>query len=164
MSAMILPGMITLLFLLLGCAAGEPGRRAVPHPSTGAAAPTRPAAPAADPEKMLEEIKSVIRRQLDAFKNDDYTRAYIFVSKAFRKEFPRDRFETMIRARFKEMARSAQAIFRKAQIDPEDARAVLEVDVAGINARLASIEYRMVFEEGSWKIDRLERLDPFRNL
>jgi len=147
-----LSGTLLLLTLLIGCA------------SVGPPPLTEPKESSADRKKALGEIESVIRRQLDAFKKDDYNTAFTFVSKAFRKEFPRDRFETIIRARFKEVARPTQAIFRRVQFDPDHTRAVLEVDVAGSNARLASVEYRMVLEEGAWKIDGLEPLDPFRRV
>lgn len=148
-----------LLSLLLGCTAGGPPL----HRSSGAAPLTDPA-DRKETKESLEQIASVVRQQLDAFKRDDYSGAYTFVSKAFRKEFPRDLFEARIRARFKEVARPAQVLFRKFHFHPGDNRAVLEVDVAGANARLAAVEYRMVFEEGSWKIDGLEPLDPFRAL
>lgn len=144
-----------LLSLLLGCTAGGPL-----HGSNGAAALTDPA----DRKETLAQIASVVRQQLDAFKRDDYSGAYTFVSKAFRKKFPRDLFEARIRARFKEVARPAQVLFRRLHFRPGDNRAALEVDIAGANARLATVEYRMVFEEGSWKIDGLEPLDPFRAL
>jgi hypothetical protein len=157
--ALILPGIMMLLSLLLGCTAGGPL-----HGSNGAAGLTEPAAPPADRKETLAQIASVVRQQLDAFKRDDYSGAYTFVSKAFRKEFPRDLFEARIRARFKEVARPAQVLFRRLHFRPGDNRAALEVDIAGANARLATIEYRMVFEEGSWKIDGLEPLDPFRAL
>lgn len=148
------------LFLLLGCTAGGPPL----HRSSSGTSFTDPAAPPADRKETLAQIASVVRQQLDAFKRDDYSGAYTFVSKAFRKEFPRDLFEARIRARFKEVARPAQVLFRRLHFHPGDDRAVLEVDVAGANARLATVEYRMVFEEGSWKIDGLEPLDPFRAL
>lgn len=124
----------------------------------------RPIQQAPDPSAEEEKIVLVIRRQLDAFKRDDYSGAYTFFSKAFRKEFPPDLFEARIRARFKEVARPAQVLFRRFHFHRGDTRAVLEVDIAGANARLATVEYRMVFEEGSWKIDGLEPLDPFRAL
>lgn len=154
--ALILPGIMMLLSLLHGCTASGPPL----HRSSGAASLTEPA----DRKETLEQIASVVRQQLDAFKRDDYSGAYTFVSKAFRKEFPRDLFEARIRARFKEVARPAQVLFRRLHFRPGDHRAVLEVDIAGANARLATVEYRMVFEEGSWKIDGLEPLEPFRAL
>lgn len=147
-----LPGTVILLCLLIGCASVDTAPRA------------GRTAPSADRERALREIESVIREQLDAFKRDDYTAAFTFVSKAFRKEFPRDQFETMIRARFKEMARPAQTTVRRIRFDRDQTRAVLEVDVAGADARLAAVEYRMIFEEGHWKIDGLKTVDPFRNL
>ncbi|MCG3110971.1 MAG: DUF4864 domain-containing protein [Candidatus Manganitrophus sp. SB1] len=153
---LILPGIMMFLFLLLGCTAGGPPL----HRSSSGTSLTDPA----DRKETLAQIASVVRQQLDAFKRDDYSGAYTFVSKAFRKEFPRDLFEARIRARFKEVARPAQVLFRRLHFHPGDNRAVLEVDVAGANARLATVEYRMVFEEGSWKIDGLEPLDPFRAL
>ena len=110
----------------------------------------------------LHEIQSVIRRQLDAFKQDDYAGAYRFTSAAFRKEFSRDRFEAMIRARFPEVARSAATRFGRTFLYMDDTRATLEADITGVNARSAPMEYRMVLEEGEWKIDGLSPLDPFR--
>jgi hypothetical protein len=163
-STTILAGITALFSFIFGCTTGGPGRTAALQQSIGTASLTRPAAPAADREKALNEIQSVIWQQLDAFKRNDYTGAFAFVSKAFRKEFPRDKFETMIRARFKEIARPAQIIFRRLYFHPGDTHAVLEVDVAGANARLAAVEYRMVFEEGNWKIDGLKQVDPFGRL
>ena len=111
---------------------------------------------------VLREIRSVIGRQLDAFKKDDYTGAYRFASNAFRKQFSRDRFEAMIRARFPEIARSAGMEFGKMFLYMNETRATVEIDVTGANARRISMEYRMVLEEGGWKTDDLTLLDPFR--
>lgn len=161
---MFIPVIITLFFFMVGCASFGQNEPSALRQSIGAAPLSQPAVPPTDRAKARERIGSVIRQQLDAFKRNDYTGAYTFVSKAFRKEFPRDRFETMIRARFKEIARPAQVIFRRVQFDIGRTVAVLEADVAGANARLAAVEYRMVFEEGDWRIDGLEPLDPFRHL
>jgi hypothetical protein len=145
-------GTVLFLALLFGCTA------------IGSAPLTDLTTDSADAKKARVEVESVIRQQLDAFKRDDYTVAFSFVSRAFRQEFPRDRFETMIRARFKEIARPSQATVRRIRFDQDQTRAVVEIDVAGTNARLAAVEYRMVFEEGRWKIDHLESVDPFRHL
>lgn len=120
-----------------------------------------PVRASADPDPpLLQEIQSVIRRQLDAFKKEDYKEAYRFTSTSFQKQFSKDRFETMIRARFPEMARAASTRIGRAFLD--DARATVELDVTGLNARIIAVEYRMVFEEAGWKIDALTLLDPLR--
>lgn len=133
----------------------------LPVRTRGAVGPAT--APLADREKTLEEIASVIRRQLDAFKRDDYARAYTFVSKAFRAQFSQDRFETMIRARFPEIARSAATRWGRTFLFMDNTRATLEIDVTGVSARSIAVEYRMVLEEGGWKIDGLAHLNPFRH-
>lgn len=110
----------------------------------------------------LQAIQSVIRRQLDAFKKDEYTDAYRFTSKSFRQQFSKERFEAMIRARFPEIARSTSTRFGKTFLYMNDTRATLEIDITGVNARTISVEYQMALEEEGWKIDRLSLLEPSR--
>lgn len=168
-----LPETLTLFCLLIGFTADGEGQTAALHRSTGGrfiswaigarAAFAEPIAPPADREEALEEIASVIRRQLDAFKRDNYARAYTFASKAFRAQFSQDRFEAMIRARFPEIARSAATRRGRTFLFMDNTRATLEIDVTGVSARSIAVEYRMVLEEGGWKIDGLALLNPFRH-
>jgi multidrug efflux pump subunit AcrA (membrane-fusion protein) len=119
-----------------------------------------PAATLAQTEAGAKDAGSVVMRQLEAFRRDDFDTAFTFASAEIRQLFDRARFEQMVRTGYPEIARSASAVVDGVQ--PGDAgQLYLFVRVRGANGRSVEAVYEMVLEDGRWHINGvITRPDP----
>ncbi len=109
-----------------------------------------------------EEIKSVIREQMKAFNEEDYRAAYRFASRGVKEQFSLTRFEAMVRTGYPQIAKSRAAAFGEITLMEGGARAFATVHVTGADHVTVKAEYRMVLEEGGWKIDGVLLLEEIR--
>jgi hypothetical protein len=103
-----------------------------------------------DPD--VEAAGRVVLQQLEAFRRDDFDRAFGFASSQIRQLFDRLRFEAMVRNGYPEIARSVSALV--AGGERRDAGLVyLLVRVRGANGQRIEAVYEMVLENGAWRIN-----------
>jgi len=108
-----------------------------------AAAPAA-AEPAAGPP-------DVVRAQIDAFKRGDFTAAYAFASAGIQRIYDRHSWEQMVRSGYPEIA---EPIAMRVLEDFEGSDGTYErVRVIGRNGKVVEAIYKLVQEEGVWKVD-----------
>ena len=100
-----------------------------------------------------QEIRSVIQQQLDAFNRKDYDTAYSFASRHIQAKFSRLEFEEMVKDGYPQIARSRRAVFDKIAFSETENRAMATVTITGLDRITITANYRMVREDGKWKID-----------
>lgn len=100
-----------------------------------------------------QEIQSVIQQQLDAFNRKDYDTAYSFASRHIQTKFSRPEFEEMVKDGYPQIARSRRAVFEKITFSETENRAMATVTITGLDRITITANYRMVREDGKWKID-----------
>jgi hypothetical protein len=108
-----------------------------------------------------EKIRSVIQEQLDAFNRDDYDAAYRFASRRIQFKFSRAEFELMVKGGYPQIAKSRRAVVGAISFSDED-RAAASVRITGKDRVTITANYRMVQEDGKWKIDGVERVEERR--
>ena len=104
-----------------------------------------------DPSGLL--IQGVIQQQLKAFNADDYPAAYRYASNHIRAKFTLDEFIAMVRTGYPQIARSLRTSFGDITYSEDRAHAEAHVDVTGVDHVTVQARYRMVMEDGAWKID-----------
>jgi hypothetical protein len=104
-----------------------------------------------DPSGPL--IQGVIHQQLKAFSADDYPAAYRHASKHVQDKFTLDEFKAMVRTGYPQIAKSIRAVFGEIRYSDDRLHATAQVDVTGTDLVTVRVRYRMVMEDGSWKID-----------
>ncbi len=110
-----------------------------------------------DPSGLL--IQSVIQQQLKAFSADDYPSAYQYASKHIQAKFSLDEFKAMVRTGYPQIAKSIRTAFGEIRYSDDRLHATAQVDVTGTDRVTVRARYRMVLEDGSWKIDGVILLD-----
>lgn len=100
-----------------------------------------------------EKIRSVIQLQLNAFNREDYDTAYSFASRHIQTNFSRLEFEQMVKSGYPQIARSRRAVFEKIAFLETESRAVATVMITGLDRTTITANYRMVWEDGRWRID-----------
>jgi len=100
-----------------------------------------------------QEIRSVIQQQLDAFNRKDYDTAYSFASRHIQAKFSRPEFEEMVKDGYPQIAKSRRVVFDKIAFSETANRAVATVTITGLDRITITANYRMVLEDGKWKID-----------
>jgi Domain of unknown function (DUF4864) len=100
-----------------------------------------------------KEIRSVIQQQLNAFNQDDYDTAYSFASRHIQTEFSRPEFEQMVKSGYRQIAKSRRAKFDRIRFTNGENRALAAVIITGMDRITITANYRMVRENGKWKID-----------
>jgi len=98
-------------------------------------------------------IQDVIQKQLKAFNADDYSGAYRYASRHIREKFTLEEFKAMVRAGYPQIARSLRNSFGEITFKEDKSHASARVDVTGVDHVTVRAQYRMVMEDGSWKID-----------
>ena len=106
--------------------------------------------PRTSTEAVKKELTAVIDAQLDAFRADDYAKAYTFAATEIKGLFPADAFEKMVRTTYPVIAHSSAADYGMAFDTGEEA--VVNVRIS--NAEKKSVEYQYLLkkEDGQWKI------------
>jgi hypothetical protein len=115
---------------------------------------------AEDPSSL--NIQGVIQQQLKAFNADDYPAAYRYASKHIQTKFMLDEFKAMVRTGYPQIARSLRTSFGGITYSEDGTRAVAQVDVTGVDHVTVQAQYRMVMEDGAWKIDGVMLYDRTR--
>jgi hypothetical protein len=107
-------------------------------------------------------IQGVIQQQLKAFNTDDYPAAYRYASKHIQSKFALDEFKAMVQTGYPQIARSLRNSFGDITYSEDRAHAVAHVDVTGVDHVTVQARYRMVMEDGVWKIDGVMLYDRTR--
>ena len=107
---------------------------------------------AAQRDADVEAAGRIVMQQLDAFRRDDFNKAFGFASAEIHELFDRSRFEAMVRGGYPEIASSASASIDGSQRGP-GGRLYLMVRVRGTNGQRIEAVYEMVLENGQWRIN-----------
>jgi len=118
-----------------------------------------PEAQAVKTAPQEEKIRSVIQQQLDAFNREDYDTAYLFASRHIQTKFSKREFEQMVKGGYPQIARSKRAVFDTISFSETENRAMATVMVTGLDRITITANYRMVWEDGKWKIDGVVMMD-----
>lgn len=100
-----------------------------------------------------QPIREVIHQQLNAFNADDYAAAYRLASRRIQYKFTLDEFKAMVRTGYPQIARSLRTAFGGISYSEDKVHATARLDVTGVDLVTVRAEYRMVLENGHWKID-----------
>jgi hypothetical protein len=93
-----------------------------------------------------------VMEQLEAFRRDDYERAYGFASAMIRDIFDRPAFERMVRDGYPEIARSTSAAIT-GSFEAPGGRLYLTIVVRGASGLAVEALYEMVRQDGHWRIN-----------
>jgi Domain of unknown function (DUF4864) len=104
-------------------------------------------------DPLSQSLQEAIQQQLKAFNADDYPGAYRYASRHIRDKFTLDEFKAMVRTGYPQIARSLRTSFGDIAYSEDKDHATARVDVTGVDLVTVRAQYRMVFEDGSWKID-----------
>jgi hypothetical protein len=107
---------------------------------------------AAQRDADVEAAGAVVLQQLEAFRRDDFDTAFTFASRTIHDLFDRERFETMVRDGYPEIARSARATIDGSRRG-DAGEIYLFVRVHGANGRTVEAVYELVNEAGRWRIN-----------
>lgn len=114
---------------------------------------------ASDPATL---IQSVIRRQMLAFNQDDYPTAYTFASESIRRRFSKERFETMVKSGYPQIAKSHLVSFGEITLSGDKQAAVATVHVTGKDHVTVIARYQLLLEENGWKIGGVTIVEEFQ--
>ena len=98
------------------------------------------------------EATDVIKRQLAAFRADDYRTAYSFASQAIQARFDPKAFEQMVKTGYPQIARSTHTWILEARLGPDGALRVL-LRIRGEDGTSIRALYEMVREKSGWRIN-----------
>jgi Domain of unknown function (DUF4864) len=104
-------------------------------------------------EPSSRTLQDVIQKQLKAFNADDYSGAYRYASRHIREKFSLEEFRAMVRTGYPQIAQSLRNSFGDIVYSEDKLHASARVDVTGVDHVTVRAEYRMVMEDGRWKID-----------
>jgi hypothetical protein len=107
-------------------------------------------------------IQSVIQRQMKAFNENDYPTAYTFASESIRRRFSKERFETMVRSGYPQIAKSHLVSFGEIALSGDQQAALATVHVTGKDRVTVVAQYQMVLEGKEWKIGGVAILEEFQ--
>ncbi|HEY5595176.1 MAG TPA: DUF4864 domain-containing protein [Nitrospiria bacterium] len=110
-----------------------------------------------DPSNPL--IRGVIQQQQKAFNADDYPSAYRHASKNIQAKFTLDEFRALVRTGYPQIAKSIRTAFGEIRYSDDRLHATAQVDVTGADLVTVRARYRMILEEGHWKIDGVMLFD-----
>lgn len=114
---------------------------------------------AADPADL---IQTVIRQQMIAFNQDDYPAAYTFASESIRRRFSKERFETMVKSGYPQIAKSHLVSFGEITLSEDKQAAVARVHVTGKDHVTVIARYLLLLEENGWKIGGVTVVEEFQ--
>lgn len=114
---------------------------------------------AADPADL---IQTVVRQQMIAFNQDDYPTAYTFASESIRRRFSKERFETMVKSGYPQIAKSHLVSFGEITLSEDKQAAVARVHVTGKDHVTVIARYQLLLEENGWKIGGVTVVEEFQ--
>jgi hypothetical protein len=100
----------------------------------------------------VDEAGRIVLQQLEAFRRDDFVTGFTFASRMIHDLFDAERFETMVRGGYPEIARSASAMISGSKRG-DAGELYLFVSVIGANGRAVEAVYELVNEGGRWRIN-----------
>jgi len=102
-------------------------------------------------------IYEPVWRQIEAFRESDYSRAYRHASSGFQERFNIEAFTEMIRTNYPDVARARRVEFAAVQFTGR--RALVQVFFILPEGDVVPCVYTLIEEDGAWKIDgaRLEK-------
>lgn len=124
----------------------------------GAAVLVRPTAPRHTPAPRPQELYAAVMQAVDALRDSDYSSAYRHVSLAMQERYPEQDFAEYIRIDHPDLSRFERIEFGALSYRGRDGILVPAYFFLR-NGEIAMVQYSLVRESGSWKIDscRLER-------
>jgi hypothetical protein len=111
--------------------------------------------------EMKDKLHAVIRQQLEAFRQNDYEKAYVFATDGIRSQFPLSAFEKMVRTGYPLIAHSTEVVFGIALDDGE--RAVVSVRITA-GSESALYQYLLERNGDEWRIAGVEKVDEKKAL
>ncbi|MBI3803856.1 MAG: DUF4864 domain-containing protein [Nitrospirae bacterium] len=115
-----------------------------------------------DPIHSTDLIQSVIQQQMAAFNKEDYPTAYTLASKSIRQRLSKERFETMVRSGYPQIANSHLVSFGETLFSDDTQAAVATVHVTGKDHVTVIARYLMVLEGEGWKINGVTIVEEFQ--
>ena len=109
-------------------------------------------------EKGHEELVTVVSAQLEAFRRNDFAKAYTFAAAGIREKFDAAAFEKMVKEQYPVIANSKSAKFGAATENGEEA--MLIVTIRGAGKQAGQFRYLFVREKSNWKISGVVDLKP----
>lgn len=107
--------------------------------------------------KERDAALSSIKKQLEAFKRDDYAAASTYQSKALRENSGNVKtFQKMIKDGYPQFARYQSVVFGSEQIDKSGKFFQVPVTVTGSDGLKADALYLMILEEGIWRVSSVQ--------
>ena len=97
------------------------------------------------------ELFEVVKKQIDAFKEDDYAAAYQQVSNGFQERFNMEAFVDMAKSDYPLLGRADRVEFGAVQWDGE--RAIVPAYFFLPQGAVVPCLFKLVREESTWKID-----------
>ncbi len=106
------------------------------------------------------ELYAVVHRQLMAFQDDDFSRAYQQASTGFQEKFNVDEFTGMIRSDYGAIIDAERVEFGPVEVEGQ--RALIQVFFFDAQGQVLPCIYSLVREEETWKIDGARTLRRWR--
>jgi hypothetical protein len=107
-------------------------------------------------------IQSVIRQQMAAFNQEDYATAFTFAAESIRERFSKERFETMVRSGYPQIAKSHLVSFGEITLSKDKQAALATVHVTGKDRVTVIAQYQLLLEGEAWKIGGVTILEQFQ--
>ncbi len=129
--------------------------------STGTSTPdAMPRPPAAHPvsEAVKKELTAVIDGQLDAFRANDYSKAFAYASSMIQGMFAPEDFEKMVKSAYPVIAHSVSSEFGT-MLDTGE-QVVVSVRVQNADKQSVEYQYLLKKEAGGWKINGVAEVKP----
>ncbi|MBI3417408.1 MAG: DUF4864 domain-containing protein [Verrucomicrobia bacterium] len=101
-------------------------------------------------KKTQDELAVVVTSQLEAFRQNDYPKAYTFAATGIREKFDREAFEKMVKEQYPAIANSKSAKFGATADNGNEA--MLTVNIRGVGKQTGQFRYLFVREKSKWKI------------
>ena len=106
---------------------------------------------------MKEMLHGIIRKQLEAFRRDDFVTAYTFAAEGIKSQFPLSAFEKMVRVGYPLIAKSNDAVFGLTLDDGD--HAVVTVRITGPDQVAGTYQYLLERTGKDWRIAGVQELD-----
>ena len=110
----------------------------------------------------VDLIQSVIQQQMAAFNKEDYATAITFAAESIRERFTKERFETMVRSGYPQIAKSHLVSFGEITLSKDNQAALATVHVTGKDRVTVIAQYQMLLEGTAWKIGGVTILEQFQ--
>lgn len=101
-------------------------------------------------DTLAVAIERTVADQLEAFRADDYDRAYSIASAGLRRGVDRQRFEAMIRRDYPVVARNTAFSF--GDLVHDDDSASLDVTLTDATGQTVRYQYRLALEQDGWRV------------